>query len=146
MIITKHDIAFQIRHSWNTILYLMAINQLLAKQDDYLQQFVKAANLRLKTGESTLLEKTTAETKQQGLVQVRKQNESLILSEKIRLKNILNIKDDFTIVETDFFPSKAIISDTNFINQNPVLALAIQQITIASANKNVEKALAKPEF
>ncbi|GAB2642723.1 CusA/CzcA family heavy metal efflux RND transporter [Emticicia sp. W12TSBA100-4] len=146
LIITKHDIAFQIRHSWNTILYLMAINQLLAKQDDYLQQFVKAANLRLKTGESTLLEKTTAETKQQGLVQVRKQNESLILSEKIRLKNILNIKDDFTIVETDFFPSKAIISDTNFINQNPVLALAIQQITIASANKNVEKALAKPEF
>jgi len=146
LLVTKHDIAFQIRQSWNTILYLTAINQLLVKQDEYLQQFVRAANLKLKTGESTLLEKMTVETKQQGLIQIRKQNESLILTEKIKLKSILNIKNDFTITETSFLPSRAILSDSTYINQNPLLALAIQQVAIASANKNMEKALVKPEF
>ncbi len=146
LLVTKHDIALQIRQSWNTILYLTAINQLLVKQDEYLLQFVKAANLKLKTGESTLLEKMTAETKQQGLIQIRSQNESLILSEKIKLKSILNIKNDFTIAETTFLPSRAILSDSTYINQNPMLALAMQQVAIASAKKNVEKALVKPEF
>lgn len=146
LIVSKHDIAFQIRQSWNTILYLTAINQLLIKQDEYLQQFVRAANLKLKTGESTMLEKMTAETKQQGLIQIRKQNESLILSEKIKLKVILNLNNDFTIVETAFLPSRAILSDSTYINQNPMLALAMHQVEIASANKNVEKAIAKPEF
>jgi cobalt-zinc-cadmium resistance protein CzcA len=146
LLVTKHDIAFQIRQSWNTILYLSAINQLLVKQDEYLLQFVKAATLKLKTGESTLLEKMTADTKQQGLIQIRKQNESLILSEKMKLKAILNSNNDFTIAETSFLPSKASFSDSTYINQNPILQLALQQIAIASANKNVEKALAKPDF
>jgi heavy metal efflux system protein len=146
LLVTKHDIAFQIRQSWNTILYLSAINQLLVKQDEYLQQFVKAANLKLKTGESTLLEKMTADTKQQGLIQIRKQNESVILSEKIKLKAILNSNNDFTIAETSFLPSRTSLFDSTYINQNPVLQLALQQIAIASANKKVEKAMAKPDF
>ena len=93
-----------------------------------------------------MLEKITAETKQQGLIQIRKQNESLILGEKIKLKAILNIKTDFTIAETSFLPSRAIRIDSTSINQNPMLALSMQQVAMASANKNVEKALAKPEF
>lgn len=143
---TKHDITFQIRQSWNTILYLTTINQLLLKEDEYLVQFVKAANLKFKTGESSLLEKTTAETKQQGLVQVRKQNESLIVNEKIKLKTILNIKNDFSILETSFLPSASIFSDSTFVSQNPTLKLSLQQVAIAEANKNLEKAAAKPDF
>jgi heavy metal efflux system protein len=142
----KLDISFQIRQSWNTILYLSAINQLLLKQDEYLSQFVKAANLKLKTGESNLLEKTTAETKQQGLFQIRKQNESLILSEKIRLKAILNLTNDFTIADTSFLPLGTVFLDSTHLNQNPSVALAMQQVVIAAANKNVEKASTKPDF
>nr|WP_299415435.1 CusA/CzcA family heavy metal efflux RND transporter [uncultured Emticicia sp.] len=146
LLATKHDIAFQIRQSWNTILYLTAINQILIKQDEYLLQFVKAATVKLKTGESSLLEKTTAETRQQGLIQLRKQNESLILSEKIKLKSILNLKSDFSILENHFLPSVSILSDTVFINQNPILQIALQQIAIAEASKNLEKAITKPDF
>jgi cobalt-zinc-cadmium resistance protein CzcA len=146
LVATKHDIAFQIRQSWNTILYLTAINQILIKQDEYLVQFVKAATVKLKTGESSLLEKTTAETRQQGLIQIRKQNESLILSEKIKLKSILNLKSDFSILENQFLPSVSILSDTVFINQNPILQIALQQIAIAEASKNLEKAITKPDF
>lgn len=146
LVATKQDITFQIRQSWNTILYLTAINQILIKQDEYLVQFVKAATVKLKTGESSLLEKTTAETRQQGLIQIRKQNESLILNEKIKLKSILNLKSDFSILENQFLPLVSILSDTVFINQNPILQITLQQIAIAEASKNLEKAITKPDF
>ncbi|MBK8568358.1 MAG: hypothetical protein IPN76_34895 [Saprospiraceae bacterium] len=47
----------------------MALEKVLLREDSLLQQFVRAATLKLKTGESTLLEKTTAETRQQNLAQ-----------------------------------------------------------------------------
>ncbi|MET3125449.1 cobalt-zinc-cadmium resistance protein CzcA [Arcicella rosea] len=143
---TKHDIIHQIRQSWNLILYWSAINQLLQKQEEYLKVFLDAAKLRFKTGESNLLEKTTAETKQQELTQIRKQNDGLIVREKIKLKNILNLKEDFVLAENNFSPSKALYADSLYINQNPILQIAVQQIQIATAFKNVEKAQRKPDF
>ncbi|MDR6563817.1 MULTISPECIES: CusA/CzcA family heavy metal efflux RND transporter [unclassified Arcicella] len=143
---TKHDIIYQIRQSWNMILYWSAVNQLLQKQEEYLKVFVDAAKLRFKTGESNLLEKTTAETKQQELAQIRKQNDGLIVREKIKLKNILNLKEDFVLAENNFSPSKALYADSLYINQNPMLQVAMQQVEIANAFKNVEKAQRKPDF
>jgi heavy metal efflux system protein len=146
LLATKQDIAFQIRQSWNVILYGAAVNDLLLKQEEYLQFFVKSATLKLKTGEGTLLEKTTAETKQQELVQVRKQQENIILREKIKLKSILNLNEDIVLSENVFVPSKPLYADSIYLNQNPLLAIALQQIQLANANKNVEKALRKPDF
>ena len=146
LLVTKQDITSQIRQSWNAILYYSAVNELLLKQEEYLKIFLKSATLKFKTGESNLLEKTTAETKQQELIQIRKQNEGLILSEKIRLKSILNLREDIVLSENNFVVTKALYADSVYLNQNPTLALAMQQIQRANANKNLEKALRKPDF
>lgn len=146
LLVTKQDVTSQIRRSWNMISYYLALNNLLQKQEEYLQIFVKAATLKFKTGESSLLEKITAETKQQVLIQTRKQNEGMILSEKIKLKSILNLKGDIVLFEDEFLPVKAFVADSVYINQNSVLVLATQQIGLANANKNVEKAQRKPDF
>lgn len=146
LLASKQDITSQIRQSWNTILYWSAVNELLQKQEEYLQIFVKSATLKFKTGESNLLEKTTAETKQQELIQIRKQHEGMILREKIKLKSMLNLREDIVLAENSFIPAKALYADSVYLNQNPVLALALQQIQLANANKNVEKALRKPDF
>jgi heavy metal efflux system protein len=146
LLVTKQDITFKIRQSWNIVLYWTAVNNLLQKQGAYLQVFVKAATLKFKTGESNLLEKTTAETKLQALIQLIKQHEVIILNEKIMLKNILNLREDIALIETNFLPTKSPHIDTVYFKQNPVLALSMQQIEIANANKNVEKALRKPDF
>ncbi len=143
---TKHDVTFQIRQSWNMILYWSAMNQVLQKQEEYLQGLVNATALRFKTGESNLLEKTTAQTKQQALVQLRKQNDGLIISEKIKLKHLLNLQEDFVLAESSFLPSKALYTDSVYIRQNPVLQIAIQQVQLAQATQNLEKAQKKPEF
>ncbi|MES2519419.1 MAG: CusA/CzcA family heavy metal efflux RND transporter, partial [Bacteroidota bacterium] len=146
LLVTRQDITAQIRQSWNSILYWSAVNELLQKQEEYLLIFVKSATLKFKTGESNLLEKTTAETKLQELIQIRKQHEGMILREKIKLKGILNWKEDIVLAERGFTPTKAFLADSIYLNQNPTLALATQQIQLTNANKNVEKALRKPDF
>lgn len=143
---TRHEINYQIRQSWNSILYWSALNELLQKQEEYLKRLVNAANVRFRTGEGTLLEKTTAETKQQELVQLRKQNEGAIVREKLKLRHFLNLQQDFTLKENSFSPAKVLYTDSTYINQNPALQQAHQQIRIAVATKGVEKAQRKPDF
>jgi cobalt-zinc-cadmium resistance protein CzcA len=143
---TQHDISLQIRQSWNTILYLIAVNKLLHEQDELLTEFVRAAGLKFKTGETNLLEKTTAETKQQTLIQVRKQNEGFILNEKTRLKTILNLTGDFVIADEEFTVLKSMMADTAFITENPTLQLSLQHVNVATAFKKAEQAQRKPDF
>ncbi len=143
---TRHEINYQIRQSWNGILYWSALNALLQKQEEYLKLLVNAANVRLRTGEGTLLEKTTAETKQQELVQLRKQNEGEIVREKLKLRHLLNLQQDFVLKENSFIPSKILYADSTYIQQNPTLQQALQQVRIAIATKDVEKAQRKPDF
>lgn len=143
---TRHEVTFQIRQSWNRILYLNATNLLLRKQSEYLKILVNAANVRLRTGEGTLLEKTTTETKQLELEQTRKQNEGLIRSEKLKIRSLLNMQGDFIQADTTFQISKSLLTDSVYINQNPLLQQAIQQVQIAEANRNLDKAQRRPDF
>jgi hypothetical protein len=65
--ISKQELVFNVRQSWYQTQYLMALEKVLGREDSLLGQFVRAASLKFKTGESNLLEKTTAETSQQQL-------------------------------------------------------------------------------
>ena len=145
--LTKQQITSEIRQSWNAILYLQQVNRNNLQQDSLLKIFVRASSLRFKTGETNQLEKTTAITKEQELQQQMKQNENFVVIEKTKLKTLLNLKTDFEISPTDFIPVNFItVTDSILLRQNPTLQLAIQQINVAQANKEVEKAQLKPEF
>ena len=145
--LTKQQITSEIRQSWNAILYLQQVNRNNLQQDSLLKIFVRASALRFKTGETNQLEKTTAITKEQELLQQIKQNENFVVIEKTKVKTLLNFKTDFEVSPTDFIPTNFIaLMDSTLLGQNPALQLAIQQINVAQANKGVEKALIKPEF
>ena len=73
--VTKQDITFNIRQSWNAMLFYEKQNELLEKQNSVMQKFVKSAVLKFQTGETNALEKTIALAKQQELEQRIKQNE-----------------------------------------------------------------------
>jgi cobalt-zinc-cadmium resistance protein CzcA len=144
---TKQEITFQIRQSWNTILYWEEVKKLIFREDSLLQAFVKAAALRYKTGETNQLESITATTKQQDLQQQLKQNESFIGVEKAKLKVLLNMQSEFTIAENTLDQlDEIVLSDSSLLRQNPSLQLAMQEIAVAEAAKNVQKAELKPEF
>ncbi|MCF0059650.1 CusA/CzcA family heavy metal efflux RND transporter [Dyadobacter sp. CY356] len=144
---SKKEITYSIRQNWTSLLYLTKLNNSLTKQDSILGQFVKAASLRFQTGETNLLEKTTAITKQQEIQQRIRQNESLVAVGKSKVRLLLNLNTDFNVSDTTFtaLPVSTLF-DTTAINQNPVFLHALQQVEIARANKNLEKALLMPDF
>ena len=145
--INKQELIFNIKQSWYQILYLQALNTVLQREDSLLQQFVKAASLKFKTGESNLLEKTTAETKQQQLQQNIAQINNLIAVEKLKLNQWMNNSNDFSIAETGFSSIPLTeINDPSVINNNPLLLYAKQQLALIEAEKNVVKADVLPDF
>ena len=59
---TENELVYQVKQVYHELLYLSAYEALLKRQDSIYTAFVKAADLRYRTGEARLLEKTTAET------------------------------------------------------------------------------------
>lgn len=143
--ITRQEVVFNIRQSWYQILYLQAASETLQKEDSLLQQFVRAATLKFKTGESNLLEKTTAETRQQQLQQEINQIVVQTEAEKVRLRLWLNSATDVTIAETDFTTLPFTV-DTALVQNNPSLRFAQQQIALAEAQLKATRAEALPDF
>lgn len=145
--VTKQEIAFNIRQSWNAILYYSELNKMLARQNSLMQKFVRSASLRFDTGETNSLEKTTAVVKQQELEQKIKQNEAMIQVEKSKIKTFLSRKEDFAVSDTAFvaLPSMTVL-DSALVKQNPNLKLAVQQVNVAEANRKVEKAALLPDI
>jgi cobalt-zinc-cadmium resistance protein CzcA len=129
-------------------LYLQNAKADLMQLDSLYKDFVRVANLRYSTGETNLLEKTTAETKQGELNLMLKQNETELLSAYASLKMLLNSADDFTIENTTAFTPLTVAAsfDTSLIANNPSLKLLYQQAVIAEQNKKVEKAQTLPDF
>ncbi len=145
--IGRQELAFQIRQSWFQTQYLMALENVLVREDSLLQQFVRAASLKFKTGESNLLEKTTAETRQQQLKQSLFQVKSLIEIEKMKLQQWLKTRGDLSIPETEFSPLVfAEILDTNLVHNNPQLQFVQNQIALAEAEKRLANAERLPDF
>ena len=69
MAMTRQELNYLVRQSWYKVIQLRELNDVLQQEDSLLAQFVKTANLKYKTGESNLLEKTSAENKRQALLQ-----------------------------------------------------------------------------
>ncbi|MFP5436731.1 MAG: CusA/CzcA family heavy metal efflux RND transporter [Bacteroidia bacterium] len=145
--ISKQEIKYNIRQSWNAMLYFEKQNRVLEKQNVVLKKFVKSADLKFQTGETNSLEKSIALAKQQELEQRIKENSTQIQIEKSTLKTLLNLDADFTVSDTAFvrIPFVA-VADTTMLKQNPNLQLANSQVRIAEANLKVQKSLLYPEF
>ncbi|RKS25733.1 cobalt-zinc-cadmium resistance protein CzcA [Flavobacterium endophyticum] len=145
--VTRQEITFNIRQSWNAILYYSELNKMLSRQNSLMQKFVRSASLRFDTGEANSLEKTTAVAKQQELEQRIKQNEAMIWVEKSKIKTFLNRKEDFAVSDTVFaaLPSLTVL-DSALVKQNPNLKLAAAQVNVAEASRKVEKAALLPDL
>jgi cobalt-zinc-cadmium resistance protein CzcA len=145
--ISKQEIKYNIRQSWNAMLYFEKQNRVLEKQNVVLKKFVRSADLKFQTGETNALEKSIALAKQQELEQRIKENSTQIHIEKSNLKTLLNLENDFTVSDTAFVQIPFVaISDTMTLKQNPNLQLANSQVRIAEANLRVQKSLLYPEF
>jgi len=127
--------------------FLQQNKKQLQTLDSSYSDFVKAASLRYKTGESNLLEKTTAETKQGQVRLLLQNNESQLVSTYSSLRALLNTPEDFIVSEASAEPLVfSSMGDTSAISNNPALKYMYQQAVIAEKNKKLETAQVLPDF
>lgn len=145
--VTKQELSYRVRQSWNAILFYNELNKILQEQNGYMQKFVRAADLKFKTGETGSLESTTAITKQQELLQQIKQNEAMIKVERSKMRILLNITDEFTVTDTAFAPLPAMaVRDSAMVKQNANVKLAQQELEVAKAGIKVERSALMPDL
>lgn len=144
---TISQVKAQVQASYYQLQNLQQSKRQLQKLDSAYADFVKASSLRYKTGETNLLEKTTAETKQGQIRLMLQQTESDIIATYASLKAALNVKEDFAVNEAA--PEPLNISgtvDTALVSNNPSLKLLYQQAIIAEKNRKLETAMVLPDF
>ena len=130
---------------FNNLNYLDKKKYLLEKMDSIYTQYFNRAELRLKKGETNLLEKATAENlKSQINIQLFniKKDKEIVLQQ---LNLLINSKEYYTNKKEDFFVEKINFSE-NDINNHWIIRQLEQQKNIEQARLGVEKSKLQPYF
>jgi cobalt-zinc-cadmium resistance protein CzcA len=145
---TANEIKAQVQYWFYQLQYLQQTKKQLQSLDSLYNDFVSVAALRYQTGETNLLEKTTAETKGGQLSLLLKQNETDYTTGYASLKTLLNTSEDFTVSDSGNFQPFTLSNsfDTSLVANNPSLKVLYQQAIIAEQNKKVETASTLPDF
>ncbi|GAB2972333.1 CusA/CzcA family heavy metal efflux RND transporter [Mucilaginibacter puniceus] len=145
--VTKNQLTYEVRQSYTQLAYYVALQKLYFSQDSIYSAFLKAAALRYKTGETNLLEKTTAETQYNEVKNQMMKNQSDIVAARSELRRLLNTRDSIIVTPGQFVKTtEAIPYADSSIVKNPLLAYQKQQIVIADKNINLEKSRSGPDF
>ena len=130
---------------FNNLNYLDKKKYLLEKMDSIYTQYFNRAELRLKKGETNLLEKATAENlKSQINIQLFniKKDKDIVIQQ---LNLLINGKEYYTNKKEDFFVEKINFSE-NDINNHWIIRQLEQQKNIEQARLGVEKSKLQPYF
>lgn len=145
--ITKNELVHRIRQTYFYLQYLAAQEALLKQQDSIFSDFVRVATLRVKTGEGSTLEQTTAETQaneiRNRLMQTRAARQQYLSA----LQTLLGSNEPVVIAETTLQEQAFIPAvDSVAVQTNPELALLLQQIDIAEKQRKAEVAKGLPDI
>lgn len=143
--VREKELKKQVTETYYEILYLQQKQQLLLHTDSLFTAFLDKASLRLKVGETNILEKTTAETQQgQIRVQLDELKEDMAVLQT-RFNWLLNSTSDL-VPAGDFKMTGPAITDTSALQQHPYLQQLHQERQVNQARLNLEKAKLSPDL
>ena len=137
----EFEVKKTVTHLFYQFLFLKEKQKLLHKADSLYGQFLEKANLRLKKGESNLLEKSTAETQKTTIAIQLKQLQTEIAMIQLEFQLVLNSDADFVPSASSF---KAVLPEIK-VEENPIIKYYEQQTKINLAETALQKARALPE-
>jgi cobalt-zinc-cadmium resistance protein CzcA len=146
LIVLQNNLVYDVKSIYYLMLYQEAFKNLLITQDSLYKDFVNASTLRYKTGESNLLEKTTAITQLMEIQNQQQQNGADIQISGARLQALL--KSELLIVAADKLSKRLMPHDfdSTQIENNPSLKLANQEVSISQQFKRMERSRVMPDF
>lgn len=144
---TRNDLIFQLKQTHQTLLYLLARQHLLERQDSLFADLVRITTLQLSTGEGTLLQKTAAETRYNDVKNQLGQNAADRLTMEAQLKVLMNSPVDVTVSTSPFEPLRTLLqNDSTQIANNPQLSYQQSLTAMAWQEKRVEQNRALPDL
>lgn len=145
---TEYEIKGQVRSYYYQLLYLRNNRAKLQYLDSLYVDFVNAATVRFKAGESKQLEKSTAETKRGEIGLLLKQNDADMANAYASLKAWMNANEDFAVKDNGTYVplTASILVDSTAIANNPTIKVLYQKAVIAEQSKKVEQAQGMPDF
>lgn len=144
--ITQNELVYQVKQVFNQLVYLQAERQLLLKRDSLLNDLLRVATIQYKTGEGTLLSKTSAETYSLESKNLLNRNESVYQTALTHLQ-ILCQSDELVRVEGELETIIGLVQeDSGSYQQNPSVQFAIQQLEVAKYEKKLEVARSLPDL
>ncbi len=141
-----NELVKEVKWCFYQLVDVMEKQKLLSSLDSVYSRFLFSAALRLKTGESNLLEKTSAEAQ---VLQIKLQQQQLIKDAEIlqqRLKLLLNSNERMLPSYTELKKSPAWLADTTGTASHPLLQYHNEQTKAAAAQVAVERSKISPEF
>lgn len=144
---TKNELAYQVKQVYYQLLFWNRYKQMLQNQDSSYSQLATGAALRYKTGDGTLLDKTSAETRLSETRNTQMQVAAEILGLNSQLQQLMGVTYAVQINASDsLIRPFTMLNDSAAVAANPQLAYMKQQIEIAEREKSVISNSALPEF
>jgi len=144
---TQLEIATQVKQIYWQLAYLYSKQRLLVWQDSLYNGFLKAAELRLKTGATNRLEMITARSQRMELQnQLQQINADLTINNQ-KLQVLLNTDDVIMTVDTILLRADFKPTDMERISTgNPSVGYAQQQVEVSHVERRLEKSRMLPDL
>ncbi len=137
--LTQSELIREVRSAYFELANSIERLQLLRFQDSLYQGFVKLADLRYTTGETSNLEKLVAQNKAFEVQLALQQSIADVENNRLQLQQLMNFHAPFSIQDNlSTITLSSIQPDTSVLNQNPLLRYYQQQVEVANATTSVE--------
>jgi cobalt-zinc-cadmium resistance protein CzcA len=141
------EIATQVKQVYWQLAYLQSKQKLFVYQDSLYSGFLRAAELRAKTGETNRLEMITARSQCLEIKNELREVTADLLIYHQKLQTLLNTENtlypaDTVLLRIDYFP----IADSSALAGNPSIGYQKQQVEISRFEKKLERSQMMPDF
>ncbi len=144
---SQNELVYQVMQVYETLKYIQARQRLLERQDSLFAELVRITSLQYATGEATLLQKTSAETRYNEVQNLVRQNLADQLTYNTQLKILMNSADDVAVVAGPFATlTTNLVDDSTEVAANPQLAYHRSLSGVAAQEKRVESNKALPDL
>ncbi|MFZ4800178.1 MAG: TolC family protein, partial [Bacteroidia bacterium] len=136
----------QVRQTFYSYLYLLQKQKLLQSNDSMYVGFLTKASARFKSGESNVLEHTTAENQREQIsIQLNQLNTDMELL-LMQFQLLLNTTISYIPSDDNFKMDNSNNADSSVIGNHPTIKLLQEQKQYSLVNTRLEKARLLPEL
>jgi len=144
--LTSAEITRQVRSAWYAYLLNRETLRVLNYQDSIYKGFVKKAEIRFKTGETSNLEPMSARNKYQEIVALKIGTQADLRSNELVLQQLLNTFEPLSVTESKLLFLLPLPTDSIDLSSNPQVNVDLQNIEVANAGIALEKSKGLPDF